>query len=114
MTMTATPVARSARLIRRQMLRHNRFFGLHQLWFGLLLTSVMTYGLALFFDPTGWWLLGVGLLGALVLVELMFLPRRVVIHRLSAKESYDERVREALRHGVSLQEVKVVDREETP
>ncbi|MCK2182978.1 hypothetical protein [Halomonas getboli] len=112
--MTAAPVARSARLIRRQMLRHNRFLGLHQLWFGLLLMPVITYGLALTFDPTGWWLVVPGFLASMLLVELAFLPRRVVIHRLSAKESHEERVREALRHGVSLQEVQVVDREGAP
>ncbi|XKE47197.1 hypothetical protein LG302_08730 [Halomonas organivorans] len=110
MTMTAPPVARSVRLVRRQMLRDNRFFGLHQLWYGLLLTPAASYFLALVFDPTGWWLAGVGFLVAWALVELAFLPRRLVIHRLAAKESQDEVVREALRHGVSLQEVRVVDR----
>ncbi|MBB3142028.1 hypothetical protein [Halomonas organivorans] len=110
MTLTASPVARSARLIRRQLLSDHRFLGLHQLWFALLMTPVISYGLALGFDPTGWWLAGCGFLVAWALAELVFLPRRVAIYRLASKESNDERCQAARRHGVALHEVQIIDR----
>ncbi|MFG6179220.1 hypothetical protein ACGTN6_18430 [Halomonas sp. THAF12] len=110
MTMTASPVVRSARLIRRQMLNDHRFFGVHQLWFALLMTPVISYGLALRFDPTGWWLAGCGFLVAWALAELVFLPRRIAIYRLASKESSDERWQAARHHGVPLHEVRIMDR----
>lgn len=109
MTMTASAVSRSARLIRRQLLEECRFLGLHQLWFALLLMPVISYGLALRFDPTGWWLALVGLCLAWLVVEALFLPRRLAVWRMAARESRDERCRQARRHGVAVHQVTVVD-----
>ncbi|UYG06090.1 hypothetical protein [Halomonas sp. M4R1S46] len=112
MNANATPIARSPRLLRQQMLRDNRFLGLHQIWFAVLLTPGSLYLLRLF-SPLEWeWLVVPGFLIAWLLVELLFLPRRLAIRRLAVKQSYDEVVREALHHGVALQEVRVIDRAE--
>ncbi|MDN3554910.1 hypothetical protein [Halomonas maura] len=111
MNVKATPVARSPRLLRQQMLRDNRFFGLHQIWFAVLLTPASLYLMRLF-SPLPWqWLVVPGFLVAWLVVELLFLRRRLAIRRLAVKQSHDEIVREALRHGVALQEVRVIDRE---
>lgn len=88
------------------MLRANRFMGFHQLWWGGLLTPVVLY-LFRFLETTGWqwWWPSAAFLVAWVCVELCFLPRRLVIHKLAVKESHAEAVRLAWMQDLSIREV---------
>ncbi|APX93247.1 hypothetical protein BWR19_10060 [Halomonas sp. 1513] len=105
--------ARSPRYYRRELLRQNRFLGLPNLAWALSITAAV--GLALFLsgggslDPDAWRWLVAALPLSWALVELLFLPRRLLIHRLARQESRDEVVRVALRHGLNLEQVEVRD-----
>lgn len=104
-------VARSPRWHRQELLAANRFlrtpYGL--LAVVLALPVLVLWGLWSGFDAIP--LLWLPLVWAVswLLIELCFLPRRLAIIRVARQESRDEVTREALRHGVSLDEVKVID-----
>lgn len=104
-------MARSPRDIRQMMLRANRFMGLHQAWWGLALTPLALYlGDMLTVEDWRWWWPLVAFLLAWAGVELCFLPRRVVIHKLAVKESHAEAVRLALMQDLSIREVMAQSR----
>ncbi len=88
------------------MLRANRFLGIHQVWWGGLLTPLAFYLLALL--GTGewqwWWYLAAFLL-AWTCIELCFFPRRLVIRQLAVEESRAEAVRLAWTHDLALRDV---------
>lgn len=106
MNNTIPQVARSPRDIRHTMLRANRFMGLHQAWWGLALTPPALYlGDMLAIGDWRWWWPLAAFLVAWAGVELCFLPRRLVIHKLADKESHAEAVRLAWMQGLSIREV---------
>jgi len=100
------PVARTPRELRRDMLRANRFLGIHQAWWGGGLAPIVLYLFHSFGGGSGqWWWPLLAFLLAWTAVELCFLPRRLVIRQLACEESRAEVVRLALRHGVALRDV---------
>jgi len=110
--MKETPVtARSERAIRRELLRYNRFLGLHQvLWAPMLTTATMLATTRLEHDWSPYPLAAAILLASYALVELLFLPRRLAIRRVARTETRNQRVRLAMKHKLSISAVKVVDR----
>lgn len=109
--MIGPPVAKSPRVLRREMLRANRFLGLHQAWWGLILAPILVLLAYLIVGDWQWWWVLSGYLAGWAAVEFCFLPRRVVIHRLAIEESRAAVVREAWKHGVALRDVKIMGRE---
>lgn len=102
MNVKAAPIGESPRSLRRQLLNDNRFLGLHQVWFGLLLTPASLAMLSQF-TPLGWHRLIVpGVLLAWLCVELLFLPRRLMIHRVARRQDDAAIIREARRHDLHL------------
>lgn len=105
-TMSLPPIARSPREVRREMLRANRFLGIHQVWWGGLLTP-LTFSLPALLGAgewQWWWYLAAFLL-AWACVELCFFPRRLVIRQLALQESRAEAVRLAWAHDLALRDV---------
>lgn len=88
------------------MLRANRFLGIHQMWWGGLLTPLFFYFLALLgtSEWQWWWYLAAFLL-AWACVEICFFPRRLVIRQLAHEESRAEAVRLAWTHNLALRDV---------
>ncbi|MFD2190043.1 hypothetical protein [Pistricoccus aurantiacus] len=111
MAFTDLPVARSPKRFKLQMLQANRFLGLHQAWLGLLLSPGLFMLSKVFNEDWQWWWMLPAFLAAWGIVELLFLPRRLVIHRLAVEESRAEVIRLAWQHGVSLRDIKLVDHE---
>ncbi|WP_168014505.1 hypothetical protein [Halomonas salinarum] len=94
------------------MISSNRFLGLHQIFLGILLSPAAVWGMeAMLRDTWQWWWALPAILVSWGVVELLYLPRRLAIHRLAEKESRDEVTYLALKHGVSLQEIRLTDRE---
>lgn len=88
------------------MLRANRFLGIHQLWWGCLLTPLGFYLLTMFGAGEGqWWWYPAAFLLAWTCVELCFFPRRRVIRQLALEESRAEAVRLAWTHDLALRDV---------
>lgn len=110
--MKETPVtARSERAIRRELLRYNRFLGLHQVLWALILTAAaMLVATRLEHDWSPYPLAAAIFLGSYALVELLFLPRRLAIRRVARAENRNQRVRLSMEHKLSISAVKVVDR----
>lgn len=106
------PAARSPKLLRRQMISSNRFLGVHQFMLGALLSPAVVWGMEAFLDqPWQWWWALPAIAAGWGVVELLFVPRRLAIHRLAVKESRDEVTSLALKHGVALQEIRLTDKE---
>ena len=105
------PAARSPRLFKLQMLNANRFLGLHQAWLGLLLTPGLFMLSNNFSETWHWWGVFPAFLLSWGIIEILFLPRRLVIRRLAEEESRAEVIRLAWQHGVSLRDIKLVDHE---
>ena len=103
--------ARSARWHRRQLIAANRFlrFPHWLLAVVLALPVLLLWGLWAGFGQLSMLLPVPVWAGSWLLIELCFLPRRLAINRVARQESRDEVTRAALRHGVSLDEVEVID-----
>ncbi|PMR68323.1 hypothetical protein [Halomonas heilongjiangensis] len=102
-------VASSPRRHRRELLTANRFLGLHQALHGLWV-SALVLGILNLIDvsPAWWWWLPAYPLSWAV-VELLFLPRRQAIALIAEQASRGEVASVALKHGVMLRDVRVVD-----
>lgn len=103
-------VASSPRRHRRELLTANRFLGLHQALHGLWV-SALVLGILNLIDavsPAWWWWLPAYPLSWAV-VELLFLPRRQAIALIAEQASRGEVASVALKHGVMLRDVQVVD-----
>ncbi|RTR00152.1 hypothetical protein [Halomonas nitroreducens] len=110
MNIKASPLGESPRSLRRQLLNDNRFLGLHQVWFGLLLTPA-SLALLSQFTLLGWSRLVVpGFLLAWLLMEVLFLPRRLAIHRVARCRGDAAIAREARRQGLYLPQTGGGDR----
>ncbi|RAR57390.1 hypothetical protein BCL93_11567 [Onishia taeanensis] len=112
MNLSSLPAARSPKLLQRQMISSNRFLGIHQFMLGALLSPAAVWGMEAVLERSWqWWWVLPAIGAAWGLVELLFLPRRLAIHRLAVKESRDEVAFLALKHHVALQEIRLTDRE---
>ena len=110
MTSSCPTVARSPRRLRRELLASNRFFGLHQMLLAAALSPLMMGGVAHVMEQPWqvWWAMP-AFFAAWGAVELCFLPRRLAIHRLAQLESDAEIRRVAIRTGVAMKAVTVLD-----
>lgn len=100
------PNAPTLEELRRDLLRGSRFFGLPQWLWGVLLGSLVFFGLQLYGSalPLPAWALCVLLSWGLV--ELVFIPRRLEATKLAQYERRQAIARLAMQHGVGLSQVK--------
>lgn len=104
------PTARSKAAHERDLLRASRFLGIPNPLLGAALGLLLLLPLCVMLLPLApvWLLLPCLLLGWLLL-ELLFLPRRLKANRLAAYASRNERARQAIACGVSLDDVRTCD-----